>query len=154
MGARCFQNGHFGRILSTLCFTVFQRLGGHASARRVSHEPCFRQAHCFVQGPLRFFPVLPNPTCTRSHIWGLPISYPPNTSVFLPALSHLCIFPSSPVPQRLYDQISIIDSRLGPRPASPGPRPASPGLARSSPGPCPALVSSNLAVKTGKRESY
>ena len=50
------------------CFRVWE---GMLPARRVSHEPCFRQAHCFVQGPLRFFPVLPNPTCTRSHIWGL-----------------------------------------------------------------------------------
>ena len=37
LGARCFQNGHFGRIFSTLYFTVFQSLGRHASARRVSH---------------------------------------------------------------------------------------------------------------------
>ena len=69
-----FQNGHFGRISSTLYFTVFRSFGGHASARRVSLEPCFRQAHCFVQGPLRFLPVPPNPTCARSHIWGLPKS--------------------------------------------------------------------------------
>ena len=73
MGARCFQNGHFGRISSTLYFTVFRSFGGHASARRVSLEPCFRQAHCFVQGPLRFLPVPPNPTCAPSHIWGFPI---------------------------------------------------------------------------------
>ena len=69
-GARCFQNGHFGRISSALYFTAFQSLGGHASTRRVSHEPCFRQAHCFVQGPLRFLPVPPNPSCARSHILG------------------------------------------------------------------------------------
>ena len=53
---------------ATLYFTAFQSLGGHASARRVLHEPCFRQAHCFVQGPLRFIslcpqiPVVPAPT--------------------------------------------------------------------------------------------
>ena len=82
LGARCFQNGHFGRIFSTLYFTVFQSLGGHASARRVSHEPCFCQAHCFVQGPLRFFPVLPKPTCTCSHIWGLPIKHFSDTVSF------------------------------------------------------------------------
>ena len=70
LGARCFQNGHFGRISSTLYFTVFRSFGGHGSARRVSLEPCFRQAHCFVQGPLHFLPVPPNPTCARSHIWG------------------------------------------------------------------------------------
>ena len=68
-----FQNGHFGRISSTLYFTVFQSLGGHASAGRVSHEPCFRQAHCFVQGPLHFRPMPPNLTCARSRIWGFPI---------------------------------------------------------------------------------
>ena len=45
LGTRRFQNRHFGRISSTLYFTLFQTLGGHASARRVSHEPCFRQAH-------------------------------------------------------------------------------------------------------------
>ena len=31
LGARCFQNGQFGRISSTLSFTVSQGLGGHAS---------------------------------------------------------------------------------------------------------------------------
>ena len=36
---------------------MFQGLGGQASARRVSHKLCFRQAHCFMQGPLRFLPV-------------------------------------------------------------------------------------------------
>ena len=72
-GRTCFQNGHFGRISSTLYFTVFWSLGGHASARRVSHGPCFRQAHCFVQWPLRFLSVPPNPACARSHIWGFPI---------------------------------------------------------------------------------
>ena len=71
-GRTCFQNSHFGRISSTLYFTVFRSLGGHASARRVSHEPCFRQAHCFVQGSLRFLPVPPNPRCARFHIWGFP----------------------------------------------------------------------------------
>ena len=64
---------HFGRVSSPLYFTVFLSLEGHASARRVSHAPCFRQTHCFVQAPLRFLPVLPNPTCARSHIWGFPI---------------------------------------------------------------------------------
>ena len=70
------KKGHFGRISSTLCFTVSQSLAGHASARRVPREPCFRQAHCFVQGPLRFLPVPPNddfnPTGARSHFWGFP----------------------------------------------------------------------------------
>ena len=65
LGARCFQNGHFGRISSTLFSTVFQRLGGRASTRRVSH---FRQAHCFVQGPLRFLRVPRNPTCPLPHL--------------------------------------------------------------------------------------
>ena len=87
LGARCFQNGHFGRISSTLYFTVFQSLGGHASARRVSHEPCFCQAHCFVQGRLRFLPVTPNPTCARSHIWGFRrIAASPN-----PVLANKCV---------------------------------------------------------------
>ena len=58
--AHVLPNGHFGRISSTLYLTVLRSLGGHASARRVSHKPCFRQVHCFVQGPLRFLPVLPN----------------------------------------------------------------------------------------------
>ena len=57
-------------LLCLLSFTVFQNLGGHASARRVSHEPCFRQAHCFVQGPLRFLPLAPSSTCACSHIGG------------------------------------------------------------------------------------
>ena len=61
LGARCFHSGHFGRISSTLYFTVFQSLGGNASAWRASHEPRFRQAHCFVQGRLRFLPAPPIP---------------------------------------------------------------------------------------------
>ena len=73
LGARCFQNGHFGHISSSLYFTVFESLEGHAAARRVLHKPCFSQAHCFMQGPLRFLPVPPNPTCARSHVWGFPI---------------------------------------------------------------------------------
>ena len=70
LGARCFQNGHFGRIWSTLYFTVYQSLEGHTSARHVWHKPCFRQAHRFMQGPLRFLPVPSNPTSARSHTWG------------------------------------------------------------------------------------
>ena len=67
------RQGGFYRTLSfILYFAVFQSLGGHASARRVSHKPCFRQAHCFVQGPLRFLLVPPNPTCALSHVWGFP----------------------------------------------------------------------------------
>ena len=46
VGSQGFQHGPFGRISSTLHFTVFQSLGGHASARRVLHEPCFRQELC------------------------------------------------------------------------------------------------------------
>ena len=56
---------------------LFQSLGGHASSRRMSHKPCFRQAHCFMQRPLRFLRVLPNPTCARSHIWGFPRTLSP-----------------------------------------------------------------------------
>ena len=79
LGARCFHNGHFiRRISSTLYFPLFESLGGRPSAKRVSHEPCFRQAHCFVQEPLRFLHVPPNPTCARSHIWGLPKIIPLN----------------------------------------------------------------------------
>ena len=43
---------------------------------------CFRRARVaravlppgalFRAGPLRFLPVLPNPTCAHSHIWGFP----------------------------------------------------------------------------------
>ena len=84
VGALWFCLAHFGRTVlpkwplwenfsSTLYFTIFRSLGGHASARRVSHELCFCQAHCFVQGPLRFLPVPPNPTCARSHTWGFAI---------------------------------------------------------------------------------
>ena len=82
VGALRFYQAHFGRTvlpkwplwahLFYSVFIVFQSLGGHASARRLSRDPCFCQAHCFVQGPLRFLPVPPNPTCAHSHIWGLP----------------------------------------------------------------------------------
>ena len=33
LGPRCFQDGHFGRISSILCFTMFESLGRRASAR-------------------------------------------------------------------------------------------------------------------------
>ena len=62
-------------------------------------------------------------------------SHPPNTSVVLLRLSHPC------TPLFL----------AWPRPFLARP---SPGLARSSPGPRTTIVSSNLAVKTGKREIY
>ena len=36
-------------------------------------KPCFRQAHCFIQKPLRFLPFPPpKPTCAPSHIWDFP----------------------------------------------------------------------------------
>ena len=41
-----------------------------------THKPCFRQARCFMQKPSHFLSVPPNPTCTRSHIWGSPIVRP------------------------------------------------------------------------------
>ena len=50
-----------------LCILQCFRAWEDASARRVSHEPCFAQAHCFVQGPLRFLPVPP-----ESHMRPLP----------------------------------------------------------------------------------
>ena len=85
LGARCFRNGHFRRMSSTLSFTVFQTLGGHASARRMSHKPCFRQAHCFTQAPLRFLPVPLNPTRACSQIGsgldGPSANAPPNLSL-------------------------------------------------------------------------
>ena len=56
-------NASGGRIV--LLPGVFQSLAGQASARRVSHKPCFRQAHCFVQGLWRFL-------CGRFHICGFP----------------------------------------------------------------------------------
>ena len=72
--ALCFYQAYFGRtvlpkwplwahLFYSVYFTAFQSSGGHASARRVSHKPCFCQAHCFMQAPLRFLPVPPNPTC-------------------------------------------------------------------------------------------
>ena len=48
----------------------------------MSHQPCFRQVHCFVQGPLRFLHLPPNPTCARSHIWGFPIFSDPSVRGF------------------------------------------------------------------------
>ena len=81
-----FQHGHFGRISSTLYFTVFRSLGGHTSARRVSHQPCCRQAHCLMQAPLRFLPVPPNPTCARSHTWGFPRATTSHIRTYFPRL--------------------------------------------------------------------
>ena len=67
LGARMPPKWPFWAHLSYSVFTVFQSLGGHASKTGACRmKPCCRQAHCFVQGPLRFFPVFPlNPTCTR-----------------------------------------------------------------------------------------
>ena len=67
VGALCFYQAHFGRTSSTLCLTMFHSLGGHASARRVSHKLCFCLAHCFMQGCLRFLLVPP-----KSHMCPLP----------------------------------------------------------------------------------
>ena len=89
------------------------------------------------------------PYASKFHFARLTLSCPPNTSVFLPHPLTPLHFPVLARPRPFLARSSPV-----PRPASPGPRPASPGLARSSPGPCPALVSSNLAVKTGKREIY
>ena len=65
LGARCLQNGHFGRISSTLYFAVFQSLalGGHASARRVLHEQCLPPGALFHAGAFAFPPCSP-----RSHM--------------------------------------------------------------------------------------
>ena len=97
MGARCSQNGHFGRFASPLWFL---NLAGHASASRVSHERCFRQAHCFVQAPLRFLPALPNRTCARSHIWGSPKFFRPWGSVGRFRLPLPLVFWEKPRPAR------------------------------------------------------
>ena len=68
MGVLCFQTGHFGRISSTRYFTVFQSLGGHTSAKRVSHKPDFCQMHCFKQRHLRFLLCPQIPMCTLPHL--------------------------------------------------------------------------------------
>ena len=73
--------GLFRRISSTLYSTAFQRLRGHVAAQCVSHKVCFRQAHCFMQNPLHFLPVPPNPTCAHSYIWDFPKRAPAS---FLP----------------------------------------------------------------------
>ena len=57
---------------------MFQSLGGHASARRMSHEPCFCQADCFVQGPFAFLPCAP-----KSHLHPLPHLGPSDILMFL-----------------------------------------------------------------------
>ena len=85
VGTLYFYQAHVGRtvlpkwaIWAHLFYAVsamFQSLGKHASARRVLHKPCFRQAHCFIQKPLRFLlaPRPPqNPLATPPHIWGFP----------------------------------------------------------------------------------
>ena len=50
LGAGRFQNmlANLGASL-LLWLAVSQSFGGHVSTRRVSHKPCFRQAHCFIQ---------------------------------------------------------------------------------------------------------
>ena len=74
-----------------------------------------------------------------SHTLALPRSSP-GLARSSPGLAR-----SSPVPCPFLARSSPV-----PRPASPVPRPASPG---PHPTP-PTIASSNLAVKTGKRESY
>ena len=78
---------------------------------------------------------------SKFHFARLTLSCSPTTSVFTPR-------PLTP----LHSPV-LARSLPGPRPSSPGlarPRPAPPGLARPSHG----LVSSNLTVKTAKREVY
>ena len=93
LGARASKMATLGASLLLCILQVFQSLGGHASARRVSHEPCFRETKCLVQGPVRFLPALPNPTCARSHIWGFP------------SLSPLISTSSHPLPQTPFQLI-------------------------------------------------
>ena len=59
------------RVFATLCFTGFRSLGGHASARRVSHKPC--SARLIVSANLCTASQCPNShSCARSHNWGFP----------------------------------------------------------------------------------
>ena len=92
--ALCFYQAQVGRTVHPatlgasllLCIlTMSQSFGVHASGRRVSHRPCVRQAHCFLQGPLLFLPVPPNPRCARSHIWGF-LKRPPFQRPLFPML--------------------------------------------------------------------
>ena len=85
-------NGHFGRISSTLYFTVFQSLGGHASVRHVSHKPCFRQAHCFMHGRFSLCPQFPH-----AHIWSFPIT--PTNGIFMRYCGNPC--ERDPTPQQI-----------------------------------------------------
>ena len=91
----------------------------------------------------------PGSPSSKFHFARFTLSCPPNTSVFLPRpLRPLC----SPVLARPRSVLAC--SSPVPRPFLARPRPA---LARPRPAlarPPPTLVSSNLAVKTGKREIY
>ena len=78
VGTLCFYQAHFGRTVlpkwpfwAHLFYSVFYNVSELRRAcfrqARASLEPCFRQAHCFVQGPLRSLPVPP-----KSHMRPLP----------------------------------------------------------------------------------
>ena len=64
--AMLLQNGHFGRISSTLYFTVFPSLGGHASARRVTRA-VLPPGALFHASAFTFPPFAP-----KSHLHPLP----------------------------------------------------------------------------------
>ena len=60
------KNGRFGRIFSTLYFTVFQSLGGHASQARVAWA-MLPPGGLFRAGAFAFLPCAP-----KSHLHPLP----------------------------------------------------------------------------------
>ena len=80
-GCTVLSKWQVGRIPFSLYLTLFQ-IGRHASAKRVSHKPCFHKARCFMQKPLRFLVVPPNPTCAHSHFWGVTQNGPGHTPLY------------------------------------------------------------------------
>ena len=90
LGAQCFQNGHYGRISSTLQFTVFQRF----------RRACFRQARVARAAlpPSALFRAFP-PCDPNSHMRPLPhlgvsdetpLKLPPEIRAFLFRCSAPC----------------------------------------------------------------
>ena len=100
------------------------------------HSPQLHCRHTSITDSAEFMNPTPKEQTSQATLVGrskfhfarFTRSYPPNTSVFLFRPLTPLHPPSSPVPR--------------------------PFLTRSSPVPRPALASSNLAVKTGKREIY
>ena len=130
-----------GSLLKKTIFLEFHRNRQRFSmaTKSLSIWPCL--GSLFKKKSLAIIPIVienHNRDCnaiSKFHFARLTRSHPPNTRVFLLRLSHPCTRPFLARPRPFLARSSPVP-RLAPRPTP------------------PTIVSSNLAVKPGKREIY